>query len=94
MKKLILALCLILAFLSTGFLLAAKGEIVAEKGDHYIVDTGYGYTVMEWYGGAIPSEGDKVVGNLDTYGFKDIYDITRGRETRVYIEDYGLDEEG
>lgn len=85
-------LSLLLLF-TTFSLHAVKGEIVVEKGDYYLVETSSGYTVMERYHGAFAYEGDKVVGNLNSYGFKDIYDVTKGSELRVYIEDYSLDEE-
>lgn len=89
MKKYIFALVALVPSL----LLATKGEIVHENGDYYVVDTGRGCAVVEWYGGDIPSEGDELVGNLDSYGFKDVYNISSKRKTRVYVEDYLLGED-
>ena len=84
---------LILGTIAPSLLMAAKGEVIHEKGDYYVVDTGCSCSVVEWYGGSIPSEGDKIVGNLDSYGFKDVYNISSGQEIRVYVEDYLLDED-
>jgi len=92
MKKIILCLNLIFAFFSTS-LSAAKGEVMIEKGDYFVVDTDNGYTVMERRSGGLINEGDKIVGNLNSYGFKDVYNLSNGNESRVYIEDYRMDEE-
>lgn len=59
--------------------------------DYYIAYNNMGYVVLEWYGGAIPSKGDVLRGDINTYGFKDIWNVTQGQGTRVYIEDYLLD---
>ena len=90
MKILFHSLLLILFCFS---LSADKGEVVYEKNDYYIVDIGYSYTLIEWYGGCLPSEGDILVGNLKSYGFKDIYNVSKEREMRAYIEDYLLSKE-
>lgn len=84
---------LALGALLPSLLLAAKGEIILEKGNYYVVDTGSGCSVLEWYGGGTPSEGDNIVGDLNSYGFKDLYNISNKNEVRVYIEDYWLDED-
>lgn len=84
---------LFLGAIIPSLLLAAKGHVIHEKGDYYVVDTGRGCSVIEWYSGSIPSEGDKLVGILDSYGFTDVYNISRQQETHVYVEDYLLDED-
>ena len=58
--------------------------------DYYVAETNMGYVIIEWYGGTDPSEGDVLVGDLESYGFKDVYDLTKESSTRVYIDDYGL----
>jgi hypothetical protein len=60
--------------------------------DHFVVETSSGYSLLEWYGGVVSIwEGDKVFGELHSYGFKDIYIEGRG-EMRVWIEDYWMNE--
>lgn len=71
---------------------AAKvGEVVLEDTpscDYFIVETSGGYSLMEWYGGVTSIwEGDKVFGNLESYGMETIQIEGRG-EMRVWIEDY------
>lgn len=67
---------------------AEQGEVVlASSCDNFIVETSSGYTLLEWYGGPSPDEGDHVFGDLYGYGMKTIYIDGRG-ETRVWIEDY------
>jgi hypothetical protein len=72
---------------------AVKGEILYYKSgcDYFIVETDSGdYAVLEWFGGHDPDEGDTITGNFNSYGFKDIYDMTVDEEIRVYVEDYLL----
>lgn len=89
MKKWILAVMIVIAPLSAQ---ASRGEIVLYPSgcDYYIVDADLGFAVLEWYGGNDPFEGDVIVGDFESYGMKNIYNLTRGSETRVWVEDYML----
>src|SRR5690606_27497173 len=88
-KKAIVAVVLLL---SPAAAFAAKGEIVYYKSgcDYFLVETNMGYALLQWYGGYDPSKGDVVAGDFESYGFKDIYNLTADRETRVWVEDYWL----
>ncbi len=57
--------------------------------DYFLVETSLGYTLMEWYSGHDPSEGDVLYGNLNSYSFKDITD-SNGNNVHVWIDDYML----
>lgn len=74
---------------------AAKGVVVYYKSgcDYYIVETNMGYAVLEWYGGNDPSKGDVLAGDFESYGMKDIYNLTADSETRVWVEDFWLSKE-
>lgn len=62
--------------------------------DYYAIEDNYGdYTIAEWYGGITPYAGDVVAGDLHSYGFKDIYNITRDRSSRAWLDDWLLSEE-
>jgi hypothetical protein len=80
-------------FAETAF--AAKGEVVYKKSgcDYFIVETYMGYALLEWFGGNDPDEGDVIVGKFESYGFKDIYNLTADSELRVWVEDYWLSRE-
>lgn len=87
-----LALSAVLACTMLGGTASAEvGVVVAEDTpdcDYFVVETSGGYTLLEWYGGEISIwTGDKVSGDLDSYGFKEIQIAQRG-EMRVWIEDY------
>ena len=72
---------------------AAKGVVVYNKSgcnSRYVVKTNMGYAILEWYGGNDPSEGDTIVGDIDSYGFKDLYNVTQDAAMKVYVEDYML----
>ena len=92
MKKTIPLIIALLLFTSFSPALAAKGVVVLHKSgcDYYIVKTNNGYAILEWYGGNDPSEGDVLVGDFETYGMKDIYNLTADDETSVWIEDFWL----
>lgn len=79
----------IFALLISTSLFGARGEVVIESDDDYIIETDNGYTVhAEWWGGSPLSEGDDVIGDLTSYGFKDVYNKSTGSTTRIYVEDY------
>lgn len=82
-------LSLIFSF-STAF--AAKGEVVYKKlgCSYFIVETLLGYAILEWYGGNDPDKGDIITGNFESYGFKNIYNLTVDAELRVYVDNYWL----
>lgn len=62
--------------------------------DYYLIEDSSGdYTLAEWYGGSTAYEGNILVGELHSYGFKDLYNITRDNSTHVWIDDYLLSED-
>ncbi len=70
-----------------------KAVVVYNKSgckSRYVVETNMGYAILEWYGGNDPTEGDDIVGDIYSYGFKDLYNFTRDTSMRVYVEDYML----
>jgi len=92
-KKYFIPFIIILLFTSfIGTAFAAKGEVVYKKSgcDYFIVETNIGYAILEWYGGNDPDEGDIIVGNFESYGFEDIYNLPADSDLRVWVEDYWL----
>ena len=81
--------------LSIGAGSASKGEVVYYPGgcDYFIVETDSGFALLEWYGGNDPDERDVIVGNFESYGSKDIYNLTADSELRVWVEDFWLSKE-
>jgi hypothetical protein len=62
--------------------------------DYFMVQTRQDYAVLEWYGGHDPDKGDVMIGNVNSYGFKNfIYADDDDKTTKVYVEDYGLNRE-
>ena len=89
----------ILAFLFVLFssqsilpLTSVRGEVTHRISacDYFLVETRYGYDLLEWYGNYDPDKGDTLVGNYETYGFHDVLDETADETTHVYTEDYQL----
>lgn len=71
---------------------AAKGVVVyqASSCDYFIAESNTGFVLLEWYGGYTPDRDDVIVGEFESYGMKDIYDITADQEVRVWVEDLML----
>ena len=71
---------------------ATKAVVVYDKGcsSRMIMYTSLGYILAEWYGGNTPEKGDVVVGDLNSYGFKDVWNLTKDAASRVYVDDYLL----
>ena len=71
-----------------------RGVVIYTDGDLIVIATKSGYTVGEYYGGHYAlREGDVVVGELHSYGTKDIYCPATDRQARVWIDNFWLSEE-
>jgi len=89
LKKLVLGAAL---FIAPAAAFAAKGVVVYYKSgcSYFIAETTMGYALLEWYGGYDPSKGDVIAGDFESYGMKDIYNLTADQETKVWVEDFWL----
>jgi hypothetical protein len=90
------------AALAIATILAPIGVAMAETGmvilrvsgcDYYLISSGSGIVLAEWYGGYDPVKGDYVTGSFKQYGFKTLFFGPDGREGRAYIEDYSLSQD-
>jgi hypothetical protein len=93
MKTIMIGLVLVTTiFLPFSSAFGDKGVIVFYKSgcDYFIADGPNGYYLLEWYGGYDPSEGDIIIGRLNSYGFKNVYYPRQGKKGRIYVEDYLL----
>ncbi len=92
MRRSAAALALGIMLVSPAVAAAAKGVVVYRKAgcDYFIVETNMGCALLEWYGGDDPNEGDILVGDYESYGTKDIYNLSTDSELRVWAEDHWL----
>ena len=69
-----------------------RGVVVYDKGcgSRLIIETALGYVLAEWYGGNSPSKGDVIVGEINGYGLKAVYNLTAKAGSRLWIDDYML----
>jgi hypothetical protein len=59
--------------------------------DYFLADgDAGGIYFLEWYGGHDPSEGESIVGEIRSYGLKDVFYPDSGTTGRVYVDDYML----
>ncbi len=77
----------------SGSVFAARGVVSVrlDDCDYFLlyVSESDDYTLAEWYGGYDPEKGDVLYGKFNEYGFHNLY--YGRRQTRVYVDDYGLD---
>jgi hypothetical protein len=76
-------------FFMTAAVSADEGFVIKRfRGcDYFIADGPRGLYVLEWYGGYDPSEGDRISGDIGSYGMKSI--VYNGRSMgRVWVEDF------
>ena len=59
----------------------------------YVASAAGGFIILEWFGGYSPSKGDRLIGELNSYGFKDIYVANADAFTRAWIDDYFLSQD-
>ena len=71
---------------------AARGVVTHRVAgcDYFVVKTASSYSLLEWYGGNDPSKGDIIVGAFESYGMKDIFNVTSDGALRVWVEDFLL----
>ena len=58
--------------------------------DYFIADGPRGYFLLQWWSGYDPTVGDAFVGNVASYGFKDLLYNSARRPGRVWVDDYLL----
>ena len=61
------------------------GEYKCKKRDYIVIETNLGFVYAQQYGGSF-SRGDEVVGELNSYGFKDV--LVQSSSGRLWIDDY------
>jgi hypothetical protein len=90
MKSIFKVLLCVCALSVGGAAYADVGVVLKKFGacDYFIVDGPRGLYVLEWYGGHDPDEGEKIVGDIGSYGFADVYYPDQDDEGRVWVEDY------
>jgi hypothetical protein len=72
-----------------------QGAVVwNESCDYFIADGPSGYYIFEWYGGYDPSPGDTIVGEIGSYGMKDVFYPSANQSGTVWVEDYLESEDG
>ena len=91
MKKCIAILLLVFS----GSVYADKAVVVAYSSgcDYFITDGPRGLYLLEWVDGYDPSEGDLIVGEIGSFGFKDVYYPKQNRKGGIRVEDYLLPED-
>ena len=63
------------------------GERGCQRRDYIVIDTAMGYVYAQQYAGNF-DKGDKVVGELNTYGFKDVR--VNSSTGRLWIDDFAM----
>lgn len=91
--KNIIRFCLISAiFFGVSPVFAAKGMVVYIKSgcSSYIVETNMGFAILEWFGGGMPLQGNVLTGDFESFGMKDVYNLSQSSETKVWVDRYWM----
>jgi len=90
MKKIAVIVVILMACVHMA--IGSEGVVVLKKSecDYFLVKTKAGFSLLEWYGGYDPDNGDKIVGKIESYGFHDVYDVSADEEITVWVEEYWL----
>ena len=69
-----------------------RGDVVYSNNNcgYYVVETNYGYTVVQNLDGLRTYDGDIVYGNFGGYGTRDFYNYTADLVTRGSVVEYDL----
>ena len=64
--------------------------VAADSGchDYFVAYSATGYYLLEWFGGHSPSKGDRIAGEIGSFGFKDVVYLPGGVTGRVWVDDY------
>lgn len=57
---------------------------------YFLADGPRGIFLLQWFGGYDPAEGDLFVGDVGSFGFKDVIYTAAGSPGRVWVDDYML----
>jgi hypothetical protein len=92
---LFLSIFLIFSFLPQGKARVSEGVVVYPPRlgcSYFIVYAPMGYALLQlWSFTAYePQEGDLIVGEFESYGFKEVINLTRKISYRVWVDDYFL----
>lgn len=79
---------------STGLSVPSATVVYSDFGcDYFVVRSSEGsYSVLESWDGWPPDRGDVLIGEVDTFGFEDLYNLTQRSGLKVWIDDFLLDE--
>jgi uncharacterized protein YjdB len=58
--------------------------------NYFLADGPKGLFLLEWFGGYDPVEGDKLIGEVSSFGMKDVYYTNVKQRGRLWVEDYLL----
>ena len=88
MKKFIVMILIVSLSVSIKSYTATPGVIVYYEYPKIVIATNSGYTYGEIYGYVSIYTGYKVIGGLESYGFKDIYCLNTDEVFNMYIQNF------
>jgi len=93
MRTFILCACLLFISAASNKAPSATASVIVKRlgsCDYFLLYNKSGYVVAEHYTGEEFDEGKMVYGNINTYGYVDIYNEDLDETEHIYIEDWGL----
>ena len=89
------ALCTLVLLVAPVVLADGPGNVVQSRTqcNYVLIHTPLGFSLAEWYGGTIPEQGDKLMGQLATHGLTILHIGPHNQETLVNISEALLPQE-
>ncbi len=74
---------------------AAKAVVVFKNVpcNHFVAQGPEGFYLLEWQGGYNPEQGDFIVGNFNSYGFRQAYYPDKEQDGKVYVNGYKMSQD-
>jgi hypothetical protein len=74
---------------------AAKAVVIFKEAPckHFVAEGPDGFYLLEWQGGYDPEKGDFIVGNFNSYGFKQAYYPDKEQDGKVYVNGFKMSQD-
>ena len=66
------------------------GAYATGRCSYFIVESSSGYALLQWFGGTPPNTGEQLVGEFESYGLPELYNLTTATTVTVWADDFWM----